>query len=1004
MREPLRSRSGLQAGLVAISLGLLSACGPPRDEVPSRRLEARLPAPEGFAPCRGIAVPRGPLRSVDCGGPPPPGKAAGLLRAEETGRFDALEAASLRIAASTEPGSLARALSRLDSALPRSASLDVAQGAVEHGLALRTGDPPLLVAALEHAEAGWEAVPDSAPARFDRALISADVGLCRRAANLWRSYLALDADSPWAKEARTRLVALPCLTDLPPASPDLLIDRVLDTLLPAWSETRQADGAAPGTGEIHAIGEQLRGGGEPFADRLAAELDQLGGDPAYASAVAEYVRGRAAFRDERYEAAGEPLRRALPLLDHRRSVLAPWCRIWLAGLDLYAGRFAASRQRLEGLADSELVRASPVLDGRVLWTLALAALRAGELGPSFDLYTRAASAFERGGYGRSHAAMQVSRAEILGDLGLDRESWRQRILALRDLQERRPSKFLHNALVDAAREAGLQGLHRAAEAFVEEAVLRAQALKAPLFLTEARLAQGDVAARRGDRPAARERFDRALEASSRLSHGVVRERYEANARLGLLAQTDAAARKPDELERVAAFYAAKGPRWRQLLALRLAAEERQAVGDARGGAGVLGRALEVVRFQRESLGGGAAELAFLDTTRSLFDERIAAAVAAGEVRQALLYLEESHQLAGAAAHGSEALPALLARPAKPVVVVFAFVGDDLLWWRLLDGFLDFGRVPTSAVNSAIELLIAGGRQRVTAADLERAYEVLLADPLRGVAPGRRLALVLDGPLHRLPFAALRNPKTGVRLVEERAITMHPTLSEALRSGAQPAEPNRRSWRVVVVGDPAFDQEALPSLPRLAGAEQEAREVAADYGSDTVLLTGAQATPRAVRESLAGVQVLHLAAHAIPGGARSDGALVLAAERPSGASGLVATDDLLPKALELQVVVLSACSSLGRESTRAAGVLGPARPFLRKGVPAVLATLWPIEDRSLTDLMGDFHRGLIAGLAASEALRQAQLRAAERGGEDVYSDWAGLQLVGELPAAAAGQGD
>lgn len=1004
MRENPRRRSTLQAGLVALSLGILSACGPARDEVTDRSLEARLAATQRFVPCREIAAPRGPLRFVECGQALPPRRAVPLLRDSESGRFGPLRAARLRIAASTEAANLARALAHLATTAPRTAALDVAQGGIEHALALRTGDPSLLVAALEHTEAGWETAPGSPAAEFNRALISAELGLCRRAVDLWRSYLALDAHSPWSGEARARLASLPCGTDPRAARPDRLMTRAHDRLLPAWAEARQADAAATALGELQAIGEELRRGGEPFVARLAAELRRLGGDPAYAHAVTEYTRGWADFNAERYEAAGQRLLRALPVLEQRASVLAPWCQIWLAGLDLYAGRFAAARERLAGAGDSGPARESPMLEGRIFWTLGLAALRAGELGPSFDSYTRAARAFERGGYLEPQAAMRVARAEVLGRLGLAREAWRERVVALRDLQARHPPFTLHNALLDAAREAGHQGFHRAAEAFLQEAVLRAQDLDEALYLTEALLAQGDAAARRCDRAAARESFTRALDASRHLDQDVVRQRYETNAHLGLLAQADPAARRLGELETVAAFYAGYGPRWRQIQALRLEAEARRASGDAGGAARALGRALEVVRFQRDGLGSETTELAFLATTRSLFDERVAAAIAAGDDRQALIYLEESRQLAGGTASETEALSALLERPGEPVVVVFGFVGDDLLWWRLVDGTLASGRVPAAAVQAAVEPLIAVGRHRLAESDLERAFELVLAPALRRAPAGRRLAIVPDGPLHRLPFAALRNPATGVHLVEERAITVHPTLTDALSNGERRPEPDRHSWRVVAVGDPAFDENALPSLPRLAGAAREAREVAALYRPDAVLLTAAQATPRAVREALAGARIFHLAAHAVPGEERSHGALVLAAEPTGHGTGLVPTEELLPETLDLELVVLSACSSLGHESTRAAGAIGPARPFLRRGVPAVLVTLWPIADESLTGLMVELHQGLLDGLAASEALRRAQIRAAHQEAADATNDWAALQLVGELPATTDDRGD
>jgi CHAT domain-containing protein len=55
----------------------------------------------------------------------------------------------------------------------------------------------------------------------------------------------------------------------------------------------------------------------------------------------------------------------------------------------------------------------------------------------------------------------------------------------------------------------------------------------------------------------------------------------------------------------------------------------------------------------------------------------------------------------------------------------------------------------------------------------------------------------------------------------------------------------------------------------------------------------------------------------------------------------------------------------------AEVLSLARPFLAAGVPAVVASLWEVEDEPTARLLTAFHRHLRGGESALAALRSAQ---------------------------------
>ena len=76
-------------------------------------------------------------------------------------------------------------------------------------------------------------------------------------------------------------------------------------------------------------------------------------------------------------------------------------------------------------------------------------------------------------------------------------------------------------------------------------------------------------------------------------------------------------------------------------------------------------------------------------------------------------------------------------------------------------------------------------------------------------------------------------------------------------------------------------------------------------------------------------------------------------------------------------------------------MGLTRAFQYAGVPRVVASLWPVQDRATAELMTRFYRAMWRDhLSPSAALREAQrsLRADPRY-RDPYS-WAGFVLQGD----------
>src|SRR5262249_38632030 len=211
--------------------------------------------------------------------------------------------------------------------------------------------------------------------------------------------------------------------------------------------------------------------------------------------------------------------------------------------------------------------------------------------------------------------------------------------------------------------------------------------------------------------------------------------------------------------------------------------------------------------------------------------------------------------------------------------------------------------------------------------------------------------------------------------------------------------------------------AWPALP---GTRAEADAVAALFrrasGAEAEVLTGPRATKDRLRAAIGGHRYLHLATHGyVPApGIKSalapprDPKTALGSWEALGRSeasglypGLLAglvwagaaappTDPLTGvldvgagvmtaeevAGLDLagcELAVLSACDTGLGATAGGQGVLGLQRAFHQAGVPAVVASLWSVEDAATSVLMERFYTNLwIKKLPRLEALRQAQL--------------------------------
>jgi CHAT domain-containing protein len=112
-------------------------------------------------------------------------------------------------------------------------------------------------------------------------------------------------------------------------------------------------------------------------------------------------------------------------------------------------------------------------------------------------------------------------------------------------------------------------------------------------------------------------------------------------------------------------------------------------------------------------------------------------------------------------------------------------------------------------------------------------------------------------------------------------------------------------------------------------------------------------------------------------------------------GFLSLADLYNLQLGSDLVVLSGCeTALGRE-IRGEGLVGLTQGFFYAGAARVVASLWRVQDRATSELMGRFYQAMLKeGKLPAAALREAQLAVRhERRWRDPYY-WAAFVVQGD----------
>jgi CHAT domain-containing protein/predicted negative regulator of RcsB-dependent stress response len=346
---------------------------------------------------------------------------------------------------------------------------------------------------------------------------------------------------------------------------------------------------------------------------------------------------------------------------------------------------------------------------------------------------------------------------------------------------------------------------------------------------------------------------------------------------------------------------------------------------------------------------------------------------------------------------------------------------------------------------------AGERYWTKAAALSR----MLLGPVASQLGRKRLAIVADGALQYIPFAALpapsswndegRNSRAEQRpLFAEHEIVSLPSASTlaTLRretAGRKPAEKS-----IAVLADPVFtdDDTRVSRNVGKAGLKEKTKSadsdktdigflqmtrsgretgvIGAEGGFGRLLSTRREAAAilalvperermqaldfqasrtTALRPELGEYRIVHFAAHGMLNNIHPElSGIVLSLVDKEGhqQDGFLRLQDIYNLKLPAELVVLSACQTgLGKE-VKGEGLIGLTRGFMYAGAPRVVASLWKVDDRATSELMKRFYQGMLGpeALSPAEALRQAQMSIWKQKQWRAPYYWAAFVLQGE----------
>ncbi|MEB3281297.1 MAG: CHAT domain-containing tetratricopeptide repeat protein [Lyngbya sp.] len=331
---------------------------------------------------------------------------------------------------------------------------------------------------------------------------------------------------------------------------------------------------------------------------------------------------------------------------------------------------------------------------------------------------------------------------------------------------------------------------------------------------------------------------------------------------------------------------------------------------------------------------------------------------------------------------------------------------------------------------------------------EKLSQILLS-PVINQLGNKRLAIVGDGILQTVPFAALpisnnsTSPPTPLLegegsqkteggytplIVQHEIITLPSASSLAiLREQVQGRTPAPK--KVAVIADPVFEEndprfqvasstqtetndvnkivlrQSLDdflgkSFGRLQHTRQEAEAILAlvPDNLERLALDFNANRQTATDSNLSQYQIVHFATHGLLNETQPElSGLVFSLydEQGTDKPGFLQLNDIFNLTLSADLVVLSACQTGIGQDIRGEGLVSLTRGFMYAGAERIVVSLWSVADNSTSEFMQNYYRKILeTGSNPATAMREVQLEMIQSDNYNAPFFWASFVFQGE----------
>jgi CHAT domain-containing protein len=272
------------------------------------------------------------------------------------------------------------------------------------------------------------------------------------------------------------------------------------------------------------------------------------------------------------------------------------------------------------------------------------------------------------------------------------------------------------------------------------------------------------------------------------------------------------------------------------------------------------------------------------------------------------------------------------------------------------------------------------------------YENMLAEPLKNAENIQHLIIISDGDLSHLPFETFLRTKAEPNgnysdlayVVNDFSVSYNYSATLWKQNLTKKKRENNGKMLGIAANyatklDSSKFHLRLPADSRLRkllnvlpAAQEEVKSLSEAFSGE--FLFDNSASEKAFKANAGKYSIIHLAMHGLLDNQNPIlSSLAFTENGDSIENNFLHAYEISKMQLNADLVVLSACETGFGKFQKGNGTASLARAFMYAGVPALIVSLWEVNDGSTNILMGFFYSNLAAGMDKAEALRQAKLK-------------------------------